>query len=223
MLRVNQLSGFGGQANSGITITTGAASNTNTPSFTVDLGPPGPKQVLCAFACHDTAGSVPWTWGTGSVGGEAFTYVKAGTQENAGNGGAFTGGATVRALTTSLGGTQTVSISMTWGGTMNATAMLAIVVRGVSPTALSYDGGNYQSGVGPGNDVTLNTAGARIVICAAAALASPPGSFQGPGVEVTAYTSGNISLGYDLGPAGGASDTYSFAGGKYVISGAAFG
>lgn len=223
MLRVNQLSGFGGQSFAGVLVSTGSDSNTNNPSFTVDLGPPGVKQVLCAFACNDVSGSTVWTWGTGSVGGEAFTYVRAGNRENSGDGGVFTGGATVRALSTSLSGLQTATISMSWGAVMNSTIMLALVVRGVNPTAIDYDGGDNQAGSGPGNDFTISTAGARVVIGAAAS-SGGPGNFQGPGTEVTALASGALSVGYDLAPTGGAADVYSFSGAsKYVISGASFG
>jgi hypothetical protein len=221
MLRVNQLSGFGGTAAPALLVATGATTNTSSPSFSVDLGPPGVKQVICAFAATDTNGGLPWTWTTGSVGGEAFTYVVGSGEETAGNGSTYTGGATIRALQTSLSGVQTVSIGISGIGVMDATAMLALVVRGFSTTPIAYDGGANQ-GVSEGNDFTISTVGARLVIGATAA-ASAPGSFQGPGSEVTAYATGDFSLGYDLSPAGGAADVYSFSGGKYVIAGASFG
>ena len=110
MLRVDRLSGFGGQANSGITITTGRR-RTQIPQLHGGPRSAWATQVLCAFACHGTAGSVPWTWGTGSVGGEAFTYVKTGTRKMPGTVSLSRAALLSRALTTSLGGTQTVSIS----------------------------------------------------------------------------------------------------------------
>ncbi len=227
MLKVNQLSGFGGAAGGEMLIATGTASNTSSPSFTVNLGPPGIKQVICAFACQDTSGNDPWTWDTGSVGGEAFTYATPAGQEVAGDGVAFpvgfTGGATVRALQTSLGGNQSIAISMsTFSAAMDSTVMLAIVVRGYSATPLAADSGDSEGG-SDGDNFTISTVGARLVIGAAVATGAA-GSFQGPGSEVTAYSSGNLALGYDLTPAGGGADVYSFTGAsKYVIAGASFG
>jgi hypothetical protein len=221
MLRVNQLAGFGGAAST-ISISSGTDLSSNNPSFTVDLGSAGPKQVLCAFACFDGVGDNPWTWGTGTVGGESFSYVVGSGEESAGNGSNFTGGATIRAIETSLGGSQTITIPIVGysAGAMD-TVMLAVVLRGVSVTPLSYDGGSSQ-GSSDGDDLTLNTSGARIVIAATSA-ATAPGNFQGPGTETTLLSGSNLALGYDLSPAGGGSDVYSFSGGKYTITGAAFG
>lgn len=221
MLRVNQLSGFGG-IGFGMLVSTGSSAGTNTPSFTVDLGPAGLKQVICAFASIDTDGSTPWTYGTGAVGAEAFTYVVPGGEETAGNGGAFTGGATVRALQTTLGGSQTISMSISgFVLPMDMTRMLCIVIRGVSTTPISYDGGSNQPAP-DGDNFTISTVGARLVIGATAA-ATAPGNFQGPGNAVTVYTDSNIAFGYDLAPAGTTGNVYSFTGGKYSISGASFG
>lgn len=49
-----------------------------------------------------------------------------------------------------------------------------------------------------------------------------PGDFTGPGDEVTVISGGQISMGYDRSPPGGA-QTYDFTGPTYVIAGAAFG
>lgn len=224
MLRINQLSGFGGQAAPGLLIATGSSPNTNNPSFTVDLGPPGIKQVLVVFASADTGNpNDPWTYGTGTVGGESFTYVVGSGEETAGNGSNYTGGVTIRALETSLSGIQTVVMPIVgFAGVMNETDMLALVVRGFSVTPIGYDGGANQ-GESTGNNFTISTVGARIVIGGAAANGGP-GNLQGPGSEVTALAIGSRSLGYDLAPAGGAADVYSFSdANKYVIAGASFG
>lgn len=222
MLRVNQLAGFGGQANPGVIVGTGSSPSTNNPTFSLDLGPPGIKQVLAVFACSDGLGSDPWDWGTGTVGGESFTYVVGSGRENAGNGSTFTGGVTVRALQTSLSGIQTVAMPITgFSGTMTNNRMLALVVRGFNTTPIGYDGGTNE-GASNGNNFTISTVGARVVIGGASA-SSAPGDLQGPGSEVTAFTSSNLALGYDLAPTGGAADVYSFTGTKYVIAGASFG
>lgn len=222
MLKVNQLSGFGSGGFGAITISTASASNTNNPSFNIDLGPAGTKTVICVFACFDTAGTDPWDWGTGSVGGEAFTYVIPGGEENAGNGFAVTGGVTVRALQTSLGGVQTITIPiLNFAGSMSSHQMMTAVARGVSATPISVDNGDNQ-GASNGDNFTISTVGARIVVGGCAAGAAP-GSMTGPGSEVTVVSTSNISIGYDLSPAGGASDVYSFSGTKYVIAGASFG
>lgn len=222
MLRVNQFSGFGGSASPGMLIYTSTTGATNSPSFTINLGPPGVKQVICAFATTDNVeGNDSWQWGTGSVGGEAFTYAVGSGQESAGDGASYTSGTTIRALQTNLIGEQTVSIPINlFLGTMNSTGMLAFVVRGFSATPIAYDGGNSQGG-SAGDNFTINTAGARLVI--GAATGSSPGNMQGPGSEVTTLSNSVMSLGYDLSPAGGGSDVYSFTGGKYGISGASFG
>ena len=68
----------------------------------------------------------------------------------------------------------------------------------------------------------ISTVGARLVIGGTAA-SSSPGDLQGPGSEVTEFTSTNLAFGYDPAPAGGGSDVYSFTGTKYVIAGASFG
>lgn len=223
MLRVNQLSGFGsGIAAPSLLIASGTASTTNNPSLSVDLGPSGVKQVLVAFACRGNQGNDPWAWGTGSVGGEAFTYEVPGLEETAGNGSTLTGGATIRSRETTLSGPQTVTIPINgYASSMTETAMLVLVVRGFSATPIAYDGGDNETGSN-GDDFTISTVGARIVIGGAAA-ASAPGNFQGPGTEVTEVAGTNVSVGYDLLPAGGASDVYSFTGGKYIIAGASFG
>lgn len=221
MLRVNQLSGFGGTPPD-MLIASAQSANTDTPSFLVNLGPPGLKQVICAFASHDVYGNDPWSWGIGAVGGEPFTFVIPGGDENAGNGGALTAGATIRSLQTSLGGEQAITCPIVgFSGIMDTIAMLAFVVRGFNPTPISYDNGDNQTGA-TGNNVSLNTVGARLVLVAAGA-ASAPGSLQGPGSEITEIAASRVSIGYDLLPAGGAADVYSFTGGKYVIAGAAFG
>ncbi len=222
MLRVNQLSGFGGSPNPYPIINTGSDPNTNNPSYTIDLGPPGVKQVLAVFVCSDTVGSDPWDWGTGTVGGESFTYVVGSGRENAGTGTSFTGGATIRALQTSLSGLQTLVMPISgFSGTMTNNRMMAIVVRGFSTTPIGYDGGTNE-GASNGNNFTISTVGARLVIGGTAA-SSSPGDLQGPGSEVTEFTSTNLAFGYDPAPAGGGSDVYSFTGTKYVIAGASFG
>jgi hypothetical protein len=222
MLRVNQLSGFGGSPNPYPIINIGTSPNTNNPSYTIDLGPPGVKQVMAVFACSDSEGSDPWFWDTGTVGGENFTYVVPGNDVQAGTGTSFTGGATIRSLETSLSGIQTVTIPiLSFIGTMTNNRMLAFVVRGFNATPISVDFGENEV-AGDGNNFTLNTVGARLVIGGASASTSP-GDLQGPGSEVTAFTSTNLAFGYDLAPAGGASDVYSFTGAKYVIAGASFG
>lgn len=226
MLRVNHLSGFGGAAFGGpdMTIYTGTASNTNSPSWTINLGPPGPKQVMVAFAAYDDVGTDPWTWGTGSVGGEAFTYVVGSGEESAGTGATSTGGSTIRTLQTSLSGDQALAMSIdAFGGTMNDIRYLAFVTRGFSSTPISYDGGDNQIAFPSGRDCILNTAGARFVIVASSAFLSAPGNLQGPGTEVTEGTGSNTAVGYDLSPAGGGTDTYTFTGTTYTIAGAAFG
>lgn len=222
MLRVNQLSGFGGLASPGLLVSLGSNPNTNSPAFLLDLGPPGLKQVLAVFACSDVSGNDPWDWGVGSVGGEPFTYVVPIQREQAGNGSNFTGGVTIRSLQTLLSGLQTVTIPVLgFSAIMTNNRMMALVTRGINPTPISYDGGTNQ-GASNGNNATLDTTGAKIVI-AGAAVGSAPGDFQGPGNEVTPFTSSNLAFGYDLAPAGGGSDIYSFTGSKYVIAGAAFG
>lgn len=223
MLRVNQLTGFGGQAGAGLLIATGADPNTNSPTYTLDLGPPGVKQVMCCFVCSDNVGADLWSWGTGTVGGESFTYVTPGGEENAGNGSSFTGGATIRALQTSLYGSQTVTIPISgFSGTMTNNRMLAIVGRGFSATPISVDNGDNE-GASNGNNFTINTVGARLVIGGAVATTTP-GNLQGPGSgEVTPVSGTELAFGYDLAPAGGAADVYSFTGAKYVIAGASFG
>lgn len=223
MLSVNQLSGFGGGlVIPGLLVSTGSSPNTDNPTFTVDLGPPGVKQVLCVFVSSDEDGSDPWDWSTGSVGGEAFTYVVAAGAEKAGNGSSFTGGATIRTLETELSGPQTVAISISgFSGTMTNNRMLALVVRGYNATPIAYDGGDDIAG--DGNDFTISTVGARLVI-GGAAFGGSPGNLQGPGSgEVTPLTGAQYALGYDLVPAGTAGNVYSFSGGSYVIAGASFG
>lgn len=222
MLRVNQLSGFGGGGLVPMIINTGSSPNSNNPSYTIDLGPPGVKQVLAVFVCSDPVGSDPWSWGTGTVGGESFTYVVPGGEENAGNGSNFTGGATIRALQTSLSGLQTMTIPVSgFSGTMTNNRMMAIVVRGFSTTPIDVDNGDNE-GASNGNNFTISTVGARLVIGGTSA-SSSPGNLQGPGSEVTEFTSTNLAFGYDPAPAGGGSDVYSFTGTKYVIAGASFG
>jgi hypothetical protein len=214
MLRVNQLSGFGGAGLSAFTFASASDSNTNNPSFSFDLGPAGTKTVICVFACSDSNGSDPWDWGTGSVGGEAFTYVIPGGEENAGNGALFTGGVTIRALQTSLGGVQTVTIPIqNYVGPMNTHQAMLVVARGVSATPISVDNGD---------NFTISTVGARLVV-GGCVNGTAPGNMTGPGTEVTLVATSQISIGYDLAPAGGASDVYSFSGTKYVIAGASFG
>ena len=163
--------------------------------------------------------------GTGSVGGEAFTYVKTGTRKMPGTV-SLSRAALLSAPSQRLSAGRKRSPFPADVGRHNErdSHALAIVVREVSPTALSYDGGNNQGGVGTRNDVTLNTAGARIVMRAAAAhsiaarqLSRATGWKSRPTPDVK-----HISLDDDLTDRRGASDTYSFASGKYVISGAAF-
>lgn len=223
MLRVNQLSGFGGGAQVGLLVSNGFDSNTNTPSFTVDLGPPGLKQVVAVFACNDISGNDPWDWGTGSVGGVPFSYVVPAGEETAGNGSNFTGGVTIRAVETVLGGEQTVQIPIVgFVATMTNIRMMALVLRGLSSvTPISYDGGHNQ-GASDGNNFTISTVGARLVVGGAVAK-SAPGNLQGPGSPHTEVSSSLISFGYDLSPAGTAGNVYSFTGSKYGIAGAAFG
>lgn len=222
MLRVNQLSGFGGAfGGPEIVIFDGTASNTNSPSWTINLGPPGPKQVMVAFACFDTVGNDPWDWATGSIGADAFTYAP--TDTRAGDGASATGGATIRTVQTFLSGDQTLAIQINnFGGTMNSYRFLAFVTRGFSPTPISFDAGQNQDAFPEGRDCTLNTSGARLVIVCAEAHLTAPGNLQGPGSEVTVGTGSNTAVGYDLAPAGGASDVYTFSGTTYVIAGAAF-
>lgn len=221
MLKVNQLSGFGGAA-VGVIVRTGSDSNTNNPSYSIDLGPGGPKTVICVFACYDSNGADPWDWGTGSVGGEAFTYATPSGEENAGNGALFTGGVTIRALQTNLAGTQTVTVPIqNFSGPMDTHRAMVLIVRGVSATPISADNGDNE-GASNGDNFTISTVGARLVVGGCVS-GSNPGSMTGPGSEVTEVATGVISLGYDLAPAGGGSDVYSFSGAKYVIAGASFG
>lgn len=222
MLKVNQLAGFGSGGLGAITISTASDANTNNPSFSIDLGPAGTKTVICVFGCYDTIGTDPWGWGTGSVGGEAFTYTISGGEENAGNGFGLTAGVTIRALQTTLGGVQTITIPISgFSSTINDHAMMAVVARGISATPISVDNGDNE-GASNGDNFTISTAGARIVVGGCAS-GSAPGSMTGPGSEVTVVATSQISIGYDLSPAGGASDVYSFSGSKYVIAGASFG
>lgn len=225
MLRVNQLTGFGGQAGPQLLITSSPnQSNTNTPNFPIDLGPPGVKQVLAVFACsNDSVGNDPWVWGTGNISGEAFTFVFPSGDETAGTGISFTGGVTVRSLQTSLSGIQTVVMPIVgYAGTMANNRMLALVTRGFSATPKSHDRGENEV-VGDGNNFTLNTSDARVVIGACVGFGSGPGNMTGPGSPITAVSGTRLALGYDLLPAKGTSDVYAFSGSKYVIAGAAFG
>jgi hypothetical protein len=224
MLGVNQLSGFGGTGGGPeMSIQTDTVSNTNSPAWTIDLGPPGPKQVLVMFASADNFGTDPWDWGTGSVGGEAFTYVVPGGQETSGNGSGHTGGVTVRTIETSLSGNQTLEIPIVgFTGTMNENRFLAFITRGFSATPIDYYDGTNQGSFPDGRDCTLNTAGARLVIVGTTAFLTAPGDLQGPGTEVTAGTGSTTAVGYDLSPAGGAADVYTFTGTTYNIAGASF-
>lgn len=220
MLRMNQLSGFGGQGPS-LLVRTASALNTDAPTFEIDLGPPGLKQVFIGVACYDVSGNDAWDWTVGTLGGEPLTQNTPPTSYNAGNGSNVTQGATIRSIQTHLGGVQTLSIGAAgFAGIMNEWEVMAIVTRGLGVTEISKDGGNNQVAA-TGNDVTLNTAGARIVIVVAGAL--NPGTLSGPGTEVTVVSTSRAGIGYDMNPAGGASDVYQFSGGKYVIAGAAFG
>jgi hypothetical protein len=225
MLRVNQLSGFGGSVIPALIVSSGTDTNTDSPTFTVDLGPPGVKQVLAVFGAADPDGSDPWDWGTGDVGGESFTYVVASGRENAGNGSTITRGVTIRALETSLSGLQTVSMPIVgFSGTMDHTSMLALVVRGYSTTPIGYDGGTNQGG-SDGDNFTISTVGARIVIGGVAYASGAGGGMTGPGSGIVDVIGANdIWLSYDLAPAGTTGNVYSFSGGQdYVIAGASFG
>jgi hypothetical protein len=225
MLRVNQLSGFGGAVVPSLIVSSGTDTDTNSPTFTVDLGPPGVKQVLAVFGARDTDGSDAWTWGTGTVGGESFTYIVASGRENAGNGSTFTRGITVRAMETSLSGLQTVSMPIVgFGSTMDNTAMLALVVRGVSTTPIGYDGGTNQGGSN-GDNFTISTVGARIVIGGMGYASGAGGGMTGPGSGIVDVIGANdLFLSYDIAPAGTSGNVYSFSGSdKYVVAGASFG
>jgi hypothetical protein len=225
MLRVNQLSGFGGSVIPALIVSSGTDTGTDSPTFTIDLGPPGIKQVLAVFGASDNDGSDPWDWGTGTVGGESFTYTVAGGREQAGNGTTVTRGITIRALETSLSGVQTVSMPIVgFSGTMNATSMLALVVRGFSTTPIAYDGGENEV-TGDGDNFTISTVGARIVIGGMAYSSGVGGGMTGPGSGIVDVIGANdLFLSYDTAPAGGGSNVYSFSGSnKYVVAGASFG
>jgi hypothetical protein len=222
MLRVNQLSGFGPQSAFRPSVQTGSDTNTNSPSFSIDLGGDGVKQVICVLACQDNVGSDPWDFGTGTVGGESFTYAIASGEENAGNGTDFTAGVTIRAIQTSLTGTQTVTIPIVgFTGVMTNNRFMVIVARGISTTPISQDSGDNETGAN-GDNFTISTVGAKIVVGGCVG-ETAPGVMTGPGNPITAVEGTFPSIGYDLSPAGGAADVYSFAGGKYVIAGASFG
>ncbi|MCL5460038.1 hypothetical protein M3M33_15485, partial [Loigolactobacillus coryniformis] len=78
---------------------------------------------------------------------------------------------------------QTLSVGAAgFAGIMNEWEVMAIVTRGLGVTEISKDGGTNQ-GASTGNNVALNTAGARIVIVVAGA--PNPGTLSGPGTEVT--------------------------------------
>jgi len=225
MLRINQLSGFGhGPAEPEeptiLSVTTG-----NALSLSVDLGPVGRKQVFLAVACTDNLGADPWDWGTGSVGGEPFTYAVPSGDESAGTGGTFTAGATIRAMETELGGTKTVTIPIqNFWGVMNSTVMLVIVATGFDAAPISYDGGNNQGGGSAGSSAVLNTAGAKLVLVAgSASFGNNLGNFRGGGNPTNGIFSSPLGTGYDDAPSGGAADVYDFQPYGYVISGAAFG
>lgn len=222
MLGVNQLTGFGGGIGGpSFAATTGLSSNTNSPSFSVDLGPPGPKQVICAFCNNDGSGNDPWDWGTGDVGGEAFTYVVSSGSYTVGNGSGYTGGVTIRALQTNLYGVQTISIPIqNFGFTIDATRMLACVTRGFNATPIAI-AASQNSGASTGA-ISLNTAGARLVLVGASSTGTA-GNITGPGSPVTAVASGALSLGYDLSPAGGGTDAYATVSARNILAGAAFG
>ena len=104
---------------------------------------------------------MPWTSGPDRLAAKRSPTSRPAPRENAGTVSLLTGGATVRALTTSLGGTQTVSIPADMGrhNERDGHAM-AMLFGGVSRRHCPDDGGNNQGSGGAGNDVTLNTAGA---------------------------------------------------------------
>ena len=221
MLRVNRLSGVRRAGELGNYDHHRGGVEHKYPSFTVDLGPPGPKQVLCAFACHDS-NSVPWTWGPDRLAANVH-HVKTGTgkcRERWRFHGRRYCPRPHNVSRRDANGLHSHDM-----GRHNGTRRPCwpLLFAGLARRHCPYDGGNNQGGVGPGNDVTLNTAGARIVIIAAAALASPPGNFQRarggshglPPVETYLSDMTSDRRGHRI--------PYSFAGGKYVISGAAFG
>lgn len=222
MLRVNQLSGFGGRLLMPPKIITQQVGAGDIVNWNPDLGPAGRKQVFFIMSCNGVKADDPWVFGDGTFAGGPWDWVYPGSDVQAGNGLSFTGGVTIRAKDTELGGVQTLQSTVVgYTSNMAQSRMLCVVMRGMnSVIPLSYDGGTNQ-GEANGNEVTLNTTGARLVLAGRASQGAG-GTFQGGGDPITATEIAAQSLGYDLSPPGGVVN-YSFTGVKYVIAGAAFG
>lgn len=223
MLRVNQLSGFGGGLVLPPKVEVRTAGAGNTINWSPNLGPEGPKQVIMIMTCDGNLSDDPWAFAAGTFAGGPWDWVYPNGDWQAGSGFGFTGGATIRAKQTTLGGVQTVqSVVSGYASSMVQSRATFIIMRNLgSIIPLSYDGGNNQNGAGTGNEVTLNTTGAKLVV-AARASAGGAGLFVGGGNPLTSVAITEQSHGYDLQPPGGVLD-YTFTGSKYVIAGAAFG
>ncbi len=225
MLGLTHLSGFGVGGAQGFRVITQSKANTSYPTFTVDLGPPGLKQVFIVVAVHDVNGSDPWTFSTGTLDGDALTAIIGSGQEVAGNGLNWSAGATIRAIETTKGGEVDIAIqAVSFVSNWDVVEMMAIITTGMSITPIATDSGDSQ-GSSNGANFTIDTSGASLVLGAGVGSAggSIPGAMTGPGNEVTPVSGARVSIGYDRSPAGGATDTYDFAAATYVIAGAAFG
>ena len=126
---------------------------------------------------HDSR-QAAWTWGPDRVMAKRSPPARPAPRKCRETVAASMAALTVRA-SQRLGGTQTVSIPATWRHNERDGPCWPLLFAGLGLTALSATAATIKAG-GKGNDVTLNTAGARIGDLRFRA--SPPGSFGRPGV-----------------------------------------
>lgn len=219
MLALTHLGGFGFIDAPVFTWENDAVAHTNSPSWEVDLGPPGKKQIIMMIGRYDGGVSDQFTE-SATFNGSAMTNRRF---SGYGDGSTRTIGVGIYTYDTTEGGAATIASPISgFTGTMDSHWATVLVVRGYSTTPVEALATFTGDGGRNGDSIAIDTVGANLVVVAGATIASDPGVLTGSDTEVTTHNVTRVCLGYVLNPGSSAARVYDFSGATDAIVCASF-
>ena len=186
-------------------------TNTNTPTFSVDLGAAGTKQVIVAFAMRDAAISDGFTV-SATLDGDAMTELQ---DDGLFDGVNTTIAASLYVIETTKGGVLNIVATVAgFTGTLDRCSAAVFVATGLNPTPI--DTLSDSSALG-GYELALDTTGATLVVVAGSRFSGTVG-LSGGGALTSVVAANSLGIAYDRAPDG---DPYTSSGN--VLVGASFG